>query len=242
MNELEYLKKYIHPEDDLEEAIKRLENGEPVQYIVGDVNFYGNIIKVNENVLIPRRETEELVEKTYNYIKRYFPNRTINILDIGTGSGCISITLKKLLSFSKITGIDISENALNVAKDNSNLNNVNINFIKSDIFSNIKEKFDVIISNPPYIKEEEEIMDIVKNNEPHIALYAPNNGLYFYERIIKESSNYLNKKFIIAFEIGQEQGKDIINLAKKYYPQAIITLEQDLQHLDRFIFIINNNG
>ena len=85
-------------------------------------------------------------------------------------------------------------------------------------------------------------MDIVKNNEPHIALYAPNNGLYFYERIIKESSNYLNKKFIIAFEIGQEQGKDIINLAKKYYPQAIITLEQDLQHLDRFIFIINNNG
>jgi len=151
-------------------------------------------------------------------------------------------SLKKLLSFSKITGIDISENALNVAKDNSNLNNVNINFIKSDIFSNIKEKFDVIISNPPYIKEEEEIMDIVKNNEPHIALYAPNNGLYFYERIIKESSNYLNKKFIIAFEIGQEQGKDIINLAKKYYPQAIITLEQDLQHLDRFIFIINNNG
>ena len=97
MNELEYLKKYIHPEDDLEEAIKRLENGEPVQYIVGDVNFYGNIIKVNKNVLIPRRETEELVEKTYNYIKRYFPNRTINILDIGTGSGCISITLKKLL-------------------------------------------------------------------------------------------------------------------------------------------------
>ena len=95
MNELEYLKKYLHKEDNLEEAIKRLEAGEPVQYIVGDVDFYGNIIKVNKNVLIPRRETEELVEKTVNYIKKYL-NTEIDILDIGRGSGCIPITLKKL--------------------------------------------------------------------------------------------------------------------------------------------------
>lgn len=239
MNELEYLKKYIHPEDNLEEAIKRLEAGEPVQYIVGDVDFYGNIIKVNKNVLIPRRETEELVEKTLNYIKKYFPNKTLNILDIGTGSGCIPITIKKHLPTSIITGVDISKEALEVAKSNATSNNVDINFIESDIFTNINDKYDIIISNPPYIREDEEIMDIVKNNEPHIALYAPNKGLYFYDKIIKESLNYVKDKFIIAFEIGQEQGKDIIDIAKNIYPNAKITLEQDLQHLDRFIFIIN---
>lgn len=239
MNELEYLKKYIHPEDNLEEGIKRLESGEPVQYIVGDVDFYGNIIKVNKNVLIPRRETEELVEKTLIYIKKYFPNKNLNILDIGTGSGCIPITMKKNLPNSTLTGVDISKEALLVARDNAKCNGVDIKFIESDIFSNINDKYDIIISNPPYIREDEEIMDIVKNNEPHLALYAPNNGLYFYDKIIKESSKYLKEKFIIAFEIGQEQGEDIISMAKNTFPQANIILEQDLQHLDRFIFIIN---
>lgn len=239
MNELEYLKKYIHPEDNLEEGIKRLEAGEPVQYIVGDVDFYGNIIKVNKSVLIPRRETEELVEKTLMYIKKHFKNQNLNILDIGTGSGCIPITIKKHLPDSSLTGLDISKEALLVAKDNAKCNEVDIKFIESNIFSNINDKYDIIISNPPYIREDEEIMDIVKNNEPHLALYAPNNGLYFYDKIIKESSNYLNKKFIIAFEIGQEQAEDIISMAKNTFPQANIILEQDLQHLDRFIFIIN---
>ena len=237
MNELEYLKKYLHPEDNLEEAIKRLEKGEPVQYIVGDVNFYGNIIKVNKNVLIPRRETEELVEKTLERIKKLFPKEDINILDIGTGSGCIPITIKKFLPTSNISAVDISQDALNVAVDNSELNNTNINFIHSNLFENVSGKYHCLISNPPYIKENEEIMDIVKNNEPHLALYAPNDGLYFYEEILKQASNYLEEKFIIAFEIGETQGKDICNIAKKYFPNAKIVLEQDLQHLDRFVFI-----
>ena len=238
MNELEYLKKYLHPEDDLDKAIKRLNNGEPVQYIVGDVNFYGYIIKVNKNVLIPRRETEELVEKTLEYIKKHL-SEEINILDIGTGSGCIPITLKKQLPKSKISALDISKEALELAKENAILNNVEINYIQSDIFENIKEKYDCIISNPPYIRKDEEIMDIVKNNEPHLALYAEDNGLYFYKKIIKEAKKYVNQKFIISFEIGQEQGNDIIELAKEEFPFAKIVLEQDLQHLDRFIFIIN---
>ena len=174
MNELEYLKKYLHPEDNLEEAIKRLEKGEPVQYIVGDVDFYGNIIKVNKNVLIPRRETEELVEKTIELIKKIFPNQNISILDIGTGSGCIPITLKKYFPNNNITAIDISQEALKVAVDNSLSNNVNINFIQSNLFENVSGKYLCIISNPPYIKEDEEIMDIVKNNEHHLALYEPN--------------------------------------------------------------------
>lgn len=239
MNELEYLKKYLHPEDNLEEAIKRLEKGEPVQYIVGDVDFYGNIIKVNKNVLIPRRETEELVEKTIELIKKIFPNQNISILDIGTGSGCIPITLKKYFPNNNITAIDISQEALKVAVDNSLSNNVNINFIQSNLFENVSGKYHCIISNPPYIKEDEEIMDIVKNNEPHLALYAPNEGLYFYEEILKEANKYLEDKFIIAFEIGETQGQDIINIAGKYFPNSKIILEKDLQHLDRFIFVIN---
>ena len=240
MTEEEYIKKYIHPEDNLEEALKRLKNGEPVQYIVGDTNFYGNIIKVNKDVLIPRPETEELVEKTYNYIKKYFPNQELDILDIGTGSGCIPITLKKLLPSSNLTGIDISEKALKVAEENKIINNVSITFLQSDLFQNVKGTYDVIISNPPYIREDEEIMDIVKNNEPHLALYAKDNGLYFYKEILKEAHNYLKDKYIIAFEIGEEQGTDIVNLSKEYFPTSKVLLETDLKHLNRFVFIIKN--
>ena len=239
MNELEYLKKYLHKEDNLDEAIKRLENGEPVQYIVGDVNFYGNIIKVNKNVLIPRRETEELVEKTWEYLKEIFSDHNAKILDIGTGSGCIPITLKKLFPKSSITACDISKEALDVAIENAKNNNTEINFIESDIFKNIEDKYDCIISNPPYIREDEEIMEVVKNNEPHIALYAKDDGLYFYKKVISQASKYLNEKFIISFEIGEEQGKEVIEIAKKHFPNAEIILKKDLQHLDRFIFIIS---
>lgn len=239
MNELEYLKKYLHEGEDMKKAIERLNNGEPVQYIVGDVDFYGNILKVNKSVLIPRRETEELVEKTQNYIKELFPKGDINILDIGTGSGCIAITLKKIFPNSTITACDISKEALIVAKENAKINQTNITFIESNIFTNIENKYDCIISNPPYIREDEKIMDIVKNNEPHLALYAKNEGLYFYEQIISQASQYLNKKFIIAFEIGEEQGKSVIEIANNYFPKSQIILEKDLQHLDRFIFIIS---
>ena len=238
MTEREYLEKYLHKDQDMNEALKRLENGEPVQYIVGDVNFYGNILKVNKNVLIPRPETEELVEKTQELIKDIFKDTNIDILDIGTGSGCIPITLKKLLPNSNVSACDISKEALAVAKDNAKDNNVTINYIESDVFNNINNKYDVIISNPPYIRYDEEIMDIVKNNEPHLALYAEDNGLYFYKRIIKESKEYLKEKFIMAFEIGETQAEDIINIAKSYYPDCQIYKEQDMQHLDRFIFII----
>lgn len=236
MNEIDYLKKYLHPEDNLNEAIKRLERGEPVQYIVGDVNFYGNLIKVNKNVLIPRRETEELVEKFITRIKP-FSQQNLKIIDIGTGSGCIPITLKKHFPNFEIDAIDISKPALAVAKENALLNNVKINFYQSDLFANVKTKYNCIISNPPYIKENEEIMEIVKNNEPHLALYAKENGLYFYKKILEKAKNYLTEKFFIAFEIGETQGQEIIALAKNYFPTAQIVLEKDLQHFDRFIFI-----
>ena len=233
MTDIEYLKKYFT--GDLDEGIKRLENGEAVQYIVGNTDFYGNLIKVNKDVLIPRFETEELVSKTINYVKENF-DKKVNILDIGTGSGCISIALKKELD-SSITAVDISDKTLEIAKENALINNVEINFLQSDLFSNVNDKFDVIISNPPYIKYDEEIMDVVKNNEPHLALYAPDNGLFFYKEILKNASKYLNEKFLIAFEIGYTQANDIKLEISKYLEDCTVTIEKDLQGKDRFIFI-----
>lgn len=235
-SQLDYLKKYY--KGNIEDAIKRLENGEPVQYIVGNVDFCGNEININKNVLIPRFETEELVMKTYNYIKEYL-NKCINIVDLGTGSGCIAITLKKLLPNSKVDAVDISDAALNVAKENAK--NLDINFYQGNMLEPLNEKYDCIISNPPYIAYDEEIMDIVKNNEPNIALYAPNEGLLFYEEILKNANKYLNKKSIIAFEIGSMQADSIVKYAKKYFPNSIIKTEKDMQNRDRFIFIFNEN-
>ena len=240
MNDIEYLRKYLKNKD-LDTALKELESGIPVQYIVGNTNFYGYDFKVNRNTLIPRFETELLVEKTYNYIKKYFNKDNIKILDIGTGSGCIAITLNKLLNSCDITGIDISSEALEVAKENNIINNTNVKFIESDIFSNVSDKYDVIISNPPYISYDDiEVMDIVKNNEPHLALYAKDNGLYFYDKIIKDSSKYLNDKFIMAFEIGYKQGKDITKIVNKYYKDINMSVEKDYSGSDRFVFIWNH--
>lgn len=229
-----YLKKYL-PSDKYEEGLKLLKEGTPVQYIVGNVSFYGNIINVNKNVLIPRFETELLVEKTIKRIKNSFDNK-VSILDIGTGSGCIAITLSKEVN-STASGVDISEKAILVAKENNNINNTNVDFYISDIFSNVTGKFDVIISNPPYIAYDEEIMDIVYDNEPHSALFADNNGLYFYDKILNECSNYLNDKFIIAFEIGYKQGESVKELAYKYLNNINVSVEKDYSDKDRFVFI-----
>ena len=235
---IEYLRKYLKDKD-LDTALKELESGIPVQYIVGNTNFYGYDFKVNRNTLIPRFETELLLEKTYNYIKKYFNKDKFKILDIGTGSGCIAITLNKLLDDSDVTGVDISSEALEVAKENNISNNANVKFIESDLFSNVNGRYDVIISNPPYISYDEEIMNIVWNNEPHLALYAPDNGLYFYDKIIKDSSKYLNDKFIMAFEIGYKQGEDIVKIVNKYYKDTNISVEKDYSGRDRFVFIWN---
>ena len=236
--EIEYLKKYLKDKD-METAIKELESGIPVQYIVGNVDFYGYTFKVNKNTLIPRFETELLVEKTIKYINKYF-NNEIKILDIGTGSGCIAITLNKLLDNSMVTAVDISKDALDVARENNKINNTDVNFMESDVFSNINDKYDVIISNPPYISYDEDVMDVVYNNEPHMALYADYNGLYFYDKILRECRKYLDDRFLIAFEIGYKQGSDITNIINKYFDNVNISLEKDYSGRDRFIFIWNH--
>ena len=234
--DIEYLKKYY--KGDINDAIKRLNMGEPVQYIVGDVDFYGNIIKVNKNVLIPRRETEELAEKV---LKRIQVFDSPVIADIGTGSGAIAITLAKKLN-TLVYASDISLKALEVAKENVAINKANVTFFEGDMLKPYIEnniKLDVIVSNPPYIKEDEKIEDIVKNNEPHLALYAKNNGLEFYDSILKNASYVLKDKYLIAFEIGLDQGKNIEALAKKYLSNSIVEIEKDLSGKDRFIFVYN---
>ena len=235
MKDIDYLKKYY--KGNIDDAIKRLNNGEPVQYIVGNVDFYKYNFIVNKNVLIPRFETEELVLNTINFIKEYF-NEPIKVLDIGTGSGAIAISIKKEVD-GEVTATDISKEALEVAKENAKRNNVDINFVNTNIYDGINEKFDVVISNPPYIRYDEEIDEIVKNNEPHIALYADNNGLYFYEEILKNIKDILKDKYLIAFEIGKDQANTINELKEKYLPDSNLILKKDLEGRDRMIFIHN---
>ncbi|MDD2392060.1 MAG: peptide chain release factor N(5)-glutamine methyltransferase [Bacilli bacterium] len=231
-----YLFKYIENKDDYKEGIKKIKEGHPIQYVVGNVDFYGLNFVVNPNVLIPRFETEGLIEKTLQYINK----DNISIVDIGTGSGCIAITLKKKLPNSNITAIDISDAALEVAKLNAYKNDCEINFIKGNLIEELEGKYDLIISNPPYIGYDEEVMEMVKKNEPPLALYASNDGLDCYIRILKKVHKHLNKKSLIAFEIGEKQGLKIKKIAKRYLPFSKVTIEKDLQGKDRYIFIKNN--
>lgn len=235
MNNVEYLKKYY--QGDITSALERLEQGEPIQYIVGNVDFYHSNFKITKDVLIPRFETEELVDKTINYIKMYL-KEPLNIVDLGTGSGCIAISIKKEIDCN-MDAVDISKQALKIARMNAKENNVDINFYCGSFLEPLNKKYDVIISNPPYISYDEEIMDVVKNNEPALALYAANNGLACYEEILKNISKYLNDKSIIAFEIGYKQSDSIKNIVQNYLPNARISIEKDLQGKDRFIFILN---
>ena len=256
--------------DLFKKEIKSLKEGKPLQYVIGNVNFYGNRFLVNENVLIPRFETEELVENdfyslwlddTMSYSCGYFKNendslydaqmnkihhllKKLNLkegqslLDIGCGSGVIGLTLKQKYPTSEVDLLDISEKAIEVAQQNAKNLNLDVNFIKSDVFENVDKKYDLIISNPPYIKDEEEIEDIVKNNEPNIALYAGKDGLDVYKKILKEVKYYMNDPCLIAFEIGMTQKEDLINLTNKYLDNVIIETKKDLSDKDRMIFIL----
>jgi release factor glutamine methyltransferase len=232
-----YLYKYLNNLDVYKEAVDKLIKGIPVQYIVGNVDFYGLIFDINENVLIPRFETEELVEKSIKYINDFFKNK-VDIVDIGTGSGCIAISLKKNLECN-MDAVDISNKALEVAKANAKKLDADIDFYNGDLLNPLTKKYDVIISNPPYIADNEEIMEMVKNNEPHIALYADNEGLKNYEEILKNAKAYLKDKSMIIFEIGQTQGVKIREIALKYFPNSTVKIEKDMQGRDRFIFIFN---
>ena len=235
MNSTEKLAKEIINND---KKFKKLQKKHyPLQYIIGNTNFYGYNINVNKHVLIPRFETEELVEKTINLINKY-KLKNIDILELGTGSGCISIALAKELNLNSIDALDISKKALHVAKENAKLNNVNINYIKKDMTKFIpNKKYDVIISNPPYLNNLDEV-DIGIKYEPKKALFAKENGNYFYKEILKRYKEFLKDKFIIAFETGINTKENLEIYAKELYPESNIIFERDLSNKERYMFII----
>lgn len=220
-------------------SLEALKENKPIQYVIGNVNFYGLKFIVNKNVLIPRFETEELVEQVVEYTKDLNKDK-IKILDLGCGSGAIGLTLKSILKDSEVTLTDISKDALEVAKLNANNLNLDVTFIESDWFSNVKlEKYDIIMSNPPYIRTDEEIEEIVKNNEPSLALYGGVDGLDCYRKILANIKPYLNNKFLIAFEIGESQKEEIYDIVNKYLKDIEITCKKDLYGRNRMIFVRN---
>ena len=218
---------------------KNINEDTPLSHLVGFDYFYDRKFKVTKDVLSPRMETEELIYKVLEYIKKSKKD-SFRILDLCTGSGIIAITLKKEIveKYTEIVASDISEKALSIAIENANNNNANITFIKSDLFDNISGKFDLIISNPPYIsyKDKITIKDSVLNYDPHLALFAEEDGIYFYRKIIENAVHYLSKDGVIFFEIGYDQKEKIFELGK--INNFITTVYKDINDRDRIAKLI----
>ncbi len=215
-----------------------LEKDYPVQYIIRYVDFYGLKINVNEFTLIPRYETEYLIELTLKEIKK-LNLANPKILDLCTGSGAIGLTLKSLLPSSEVTLSDISKDALMVANKNKNELDLDVNIIESDLFKNIPGKFDVIISNPPYVMTNETLPKDVLY-EPHLALYSGPKGIDHIEEIFKNIKSHLNNKYLIALEINEKSEPDITNLIKTYFEKNInYKFMKDLAGKTRYLFITN---
>ena len=228
----------ISDEEELKEIIEELKTGKPYQQILGHTEFYGKKFFVDENVLIPRPETEELVELAKIEIQNLKSKiQNLKLLDIGTGSGIIPITLKKHFPNAEISAMDISEKALEIAQKNADFHKKEINFIQADFLNTeLTEKYDIIISNPPYIGIEEniEIEDSVKGFEPNIALFSPtSDALIFYKKIAKDGEKYLNENGMIFLEINQKLGKETLELFSNYSESRLI---KDLSGNDRFVF------
>ncbi len=238
----------IDNEEKVLNGLERLKKEEPIQYIIGDTEFFGLPFKVNQNVLIPRPETEELVSLVVESLKlKVGSSNSVNILDVGTGSGCIAISLAKNLKNTKVYALDVSKEALEIAKQNAGLNHVEVTFMEADILvmedggweaENILNiKFDVIVSNPPYVRklEKKQMKANVLNNEPHLALFVEDdNPLRFYKAITKFAVNNLTDNGLLFFEINEYLGAEMIQLLKDHNFMNI-ELKQDIFKKDRMI-------
>lgn len=218
---------------------KHIKEDVPLSHLVGFEYFYDRKFKVTKDVLSPRMETEELIYKVIEYVKANNKNN-LKILDLCTGSGIIAITLKKELDeiLIDVVASDISEEAIEVAKENAQYHDTDVRFIQSDIFNNIDDKFDIIVSNPPYIDRKDEVTmkENVLKYDPHLALFAEEEGMYFYRKIIEQAKDYLKENGVMFFEIGYDQKDKIIKLSKKngYLAQVY----KDINNRDRMAFLV----
>ena len=219
----------------VEDNYRKLANHIPAQYIIGHAEFFGMQLKVDERVLIPRPETEELVE----LILAENLKENLKVLDIGTGSGAIALALAKSRPDWTITASDISQDVLDLASKNAEIQNLNIFLKKSDCFSEISSKYDIIVSNPPYISrsDESEVGLNVLHSEPHLALFADEDGLAIYRRIAEDSKDYLNDGGKIYLEIGYKQGQSVPALFKENFPEKQVRTLKDQFGQDRMVVV-----
>lgn len=229
--------------NNFKEGLKKyLDENIPIQHIIGYQYFYGYKFIVNEDVLIPRFETEELVENILLRYDEYFQDKVVDVVDIGTGSGAIAISLALEEKNMNLDATDISEKALQIARKNAENLGANVNFIQGDLLEpliKINKKYDILVSNPPYIPDEEYVQALVKDNEPHLALFGGSDGMYFYEKILKDAHKILKDKSMIAFEHGWNQKEKMISLIKQYFPNSKYEIIKDINGKDRITIIYN---
>lgn len=223
------------------ESVKKHGDGIPVQYMIGYEEFYGRRFSVNQEVLIPRPETEELVYGALDRIKRLFGEEEVQLVDIGTGSGAIAITMKLERPALQVTATDIAEASLAVARKNAEELEAKVEFLQGDLllpFIESGDKFDVILSNPPYIPlgDEKEMSVVVTKHEPHRALFAGKDGLDLYRRFMNELPQVIKNKALVGFEIGAGQSEAVSGMLKQTFPTALVEVVYDINGKDRMVF------
>ena len=238
-----YMKMFDEIEDEIVKKFNQifhvyLFENKPIQYLIGTSCFYGYDFIVNENVLIPRYETEELVEQILYRYDEYFKGKRVDVCDLATGSGCIAIALALEEKNMNVVASDISFAALEVAKKNNEKFQANVTFLQGDMLDPLQNrKFDIFVSNPPYIPQEEEVMSLVKDNEQNLALFGGEDGMKFYRIILSGVKPLLKDKAIIAFEHGYDKREEMLKLANKYFPNSKGVVLKDLEGKDRMTFI-----
>lgn len=226
--------------DKYESGVKRLIEGEPLNYVLGYSYFYGYRLKVDEAVLIPRFETEELVGRILSGYDEYFKDQKIDLADVGTGSGAIAIALKKEEDNLNVYASDISKEALEVAILNAQNNQADIRFFEGSMLKPLIEnniKLDILVSNPPYIRNDEVVEHSVRDYEPNVALFGGDDGLKFYRMIFEDAHKVLKERSMMFFEMGYDQKENLTALAREFFPSADINVYKDINNKDRMLVI-----